>query len=615
MLNFPVYLLLCCAITIAIYCIWMLCRLNGIIIVYLIQKLKQLIFRNQKQNSLGALSSTAMILVGLAPMAIASMAPAVLMSCHESQYILLATELCLLAVLCVCPKSFRQQIDVLGLQTITQNRNVFGYVLLWSGIFSFWVVWNSSHGMDYLVVNKNPDMWAYIRRFAGFTTENLSFDGKSACSFVFGSPKKLSSFIGSLFTLMFGKNSFGITVFQGTLGGCLFLCLFWEWLFLPIRTQKKLNVLNCLWIVWAFFSPQIYWLLVSSYLSNTLFIIILGLALRQAWYFANHDQLQTSTQQVILASIILDVFSFYPAFLPVILLPYCIVLIVDAWTKYSQQQQFALLFKTVLTVSGTACVLYALFSSHLGLAEVSSSFNVLDRHGANFVPLNPWSLLQETPKPMPVRRDFGWYINLIISIPLSLYFVWYQCRRLPSSRNQQRFRNHILLISGGIIYCLYLLAYIPLEYTYRLGKIAISLIYPISIFGLLSFSHLINSKLANKTQRIKAVALCCLAVHAGFHVFKTLDLSTYPAGIVSSSGINKYQNQQELTVVGCKDTHISQKYERLVGFQLAGRYPHLSIDVVEQPKNLKTSPRGDRLIFGEVIQDNTKANPVCHFSL
>ncbi|MEO0948861.1 MAG: hypothetical protein AAFY11_12090 [Cyanobacteria bacterium J06641_5] len=84
-------------------------------------------------------------------------------------------------------------------------------------MFAIWatVAWTipDRQQLDPLLINTNPDMWAYMRRFAALTTQNLFFDGTPACDFWLQSPKKLSSFLSSLTIAATDKPSWGIILF------------------------------------------------------------------------------------------------------------------------------------------------------------------------------------------------------------------------------------------------------------------------------------------------------------------------------------------------------------------------------------------------------------------
>jgi len=155
----------------------------------------------------------------------------------------------------------------------------------------------------------------------------------------------------------------------------------------------------------------------------------------------------------------------------------------------------------------------------------------MDFHGSNFVPLNPWSLLQEKPKPMPPIRDFGWYFNIVVGLIFSLFLGWKLWQKYKAYKEKDLLAG---LIGVGV-YASYLFAYFPLESTYRLMKIAISLIYPLAIFGLLPLVKWLKVRLEHKSFWFRYGVLVLAIAHTIFHIYKVFDLNAFPAGNFSLS--------------------------------------------------------------------------------
>ena len=531
---------------IAIYLLWLICHYNGKVIFYFIHTASKNLsrFKNTKSYYYKSFSDdlpiASICLTGAMPLAILSILNAGLNSCFNSVYATIILEIILSITFIFIPAKVKNKFDIFGISAFKKNLSLVFYSGLWCFIFAFWAIVHHQQSLDYIISNTNPDMWAYVRRFAAITTDNLNFyggrdsfifNGNSACAFLLGSPKKFSSFLGSLIVYFFNGSSLGIAIFQGMLGGSLFICLFKEWFDIRLSNKKRSSFGKMLLIAWALFSPSIYWLLVSSYLSNTLFIIIVCLTVRQARIMTINYNIDTIESLVCLGSILTIVLAFYPAFAPIILLLKLItVLIYLPQEKLNRPTIIKIIIKFVGVILGVGLIFYLLFPTQLGLHEIQKSFSVLNKHGSNFVPLNPWSMLQEKPKPMASIRDFGWYINIILGLLFSLFVGWIIIQKYQKSKNYLESRNLIagLMVLG--LYSAYLLAFIPLEYTYRLMKIAISLIYPLTIFGLLPFILWSKNQLQRKSFWIRNTVLILAIAHTIFHIYKVFDINYYPSG-------------------------------------------------------------------------------------
>lgn len=612
----------------ATYLLWLVCHYNGKVIYYFIRIIVQKFSTSQTRfepKELNAfydrVSLGILCLLGILPLAILSVFTTTLNRCFNSTYAFILLETFLSFAFLLIPKTIKAQFDVLGLKIFKTNSALVFYSCLWCLIFSLWALENSYGGLDLMISNTNPDMWAYVRRFAAMTTDNLEFYGgndsftfesSSACAFFLGSPKKFSSFLGSLVISSFRDVSFGIAVFQGMLGCTLLICLFQNWLNVKFSTSREISFGKSILILWVLFSPPIYWLLISAYFSNALFLIIICLVLRETRQIAIQGNLETLENFCLLFATLTITFTFYPAFLPVLVFAYCVTaLIYFPYQNSDREQLLRIILKLSVTILIFAIFSYTLFSPQIELYEVQKSLNPLAFHGSNFVPLNPWSLLQEKPKPMARLRDFGWYFNIIVGLMFSLFLGW----KLWQKYKTHKQKDILAGLIGVGIYAGYLFAYVPLESTYRLMKIAISLVYPLAIFGLLPLVIWLKSCLEHKSFWVRYGILTLAIAHTIFHIYKVFDLNTFPAGHLSLSATNRLEEIQTLTIVGCKDVHVSQFYERLVGLQMAKQYPNLLVKVLSSPKDLTEKVQGDLVIYGEItLQESTQVN-ACRFEL
>jgi len=596
---------------IATYFIWFICHYNGRIIFSLIPCLT-----NNKSRQL----MPSICLVGAMPLALLSIITAALNTCFNSFYAFLILELFLTIIFLFLSKSIKTQSNLLGFNYFRNNLVLVISVIIWCTVFALWGAFNHKPSLDYMILNTNPDMWAYVRRIAAFTTNNLnfygltdgfSFDGNSACAYLLGSPKKFSSFLASLISYPFLGSSLGIAVFQGMLGSILFICLFKNWCQVNWSKQPWGRVLL---VTWAIFSPPLVWFAVSAYFSNALFVIVVCLTLRHCREFSLNNWLDTAENYLTLLAILIITFAFYPAFLPIIIACYMISLLIYQ-EEFNLKLLISFMVKTLTIIIVVKVLFYLIFASQLGLKEVSKSFNLLDRHGSNFVPLNPWSLLQEKPKPMGLERDFGWYFNIAISLPFSLWLGWKileKYRNTPASITRLDLRA---TLAGISLYIGYLLAYIALEHTYRLMKIATSLLYPLAIFGLLPLIIWMVSQMSKQAPWKRYIILALAIGHVIWHIEAVFDLETFPSGNLSWQGQERLEQVKSIVVVGCPDVHESQFFERLVGLQIARRYPHLTVNVVNAPASLDDNIQGDLFIYGEAKPEATSGHNTCHFSI
>lgn len=546
------------------------------------------------------------LLAGLTPLALSCLVISSLNICINSISLLLIPEVVIAILYIIIPNTSKEIFKIFLSYKYTYK--AIGLAFCWCLMFAIWATFQTPERqeLDSLLINTNPDMWAYIRRFAALTTQNLAFDGTSACSFFLQSPKKLSSFIGSVIIILCDNTSLGIILFQGLLGCGLFLCLFIDWIG---ADQRKFPwPIKIIGLVWAISSPQIYWLLVNSYLSNTLFIIVLCLGLRACRRTAIMGGASRIEKYITLIFIIINIFSFYPAALPLALGIYLTAEIIYSYNnKQTWQQQVLQRAKTLMVIAPTLLTLYIFFKDQFLIYEVRESLNPLIEHGANFVPLNPWSLLQEKPKPMPVRKDFGVWNNIIIGTIFSvctLQRLWLVLQQdeeenLPASIYRKDLTAGFF---GVLFYLSYLIAYIPLIYTYRLGKIAISVLWPLAIFTLLPLIKWLYNKIELSKNRLKKNLLIIFMIsHVILHVDKSFSQTARPSGNILMTSNTDFAGINSLVVTGCLDVHISQFYERMVGIKLARKYPDIKINVVGSEENIDGISKFTTIVTGTTI--------------
>ena len=615
--------------SIAIYLLWFICQYNGQVITYYYNFFLQSILKkstnSQNKNNFSQQNyHIQFYLIGAMPLAILSIYTAIINNCFHSLYATVGLEIFIITAFLFIPQKNKKQQDFIGKKLIKEHKSIIFYTGLWCLAFAFWATVNHHSSLDYMISNTNPDMWAYVRRFAAFTTSNLDFIGgfdsftfanNSACAYLLGSPKKFSSFLGSLVIYPFQGSALGIAVFQGMLGGTLFICLFREWFEVQFSPTKQFSAGKLILILWALFAPPVYWLMISAYFSNALFLIIVCLTLRLGQKIALNSQVDPPINLLSFTAIITIVFSFYPAFLPIITFIYNLTILIYLPAGYWRRKEFTqLIIKYGAIILFVSLIFYLRFPSQLGLYEIRKSLNVFSQHGSNFVPLNPWNLLQEKPKPMPIQRDFGWYFNLVVSIPFCLFLGRKLWRKSVETRDNLTRRHLYAGLAGVAIYWGYLLAFIPLEHTYRLMKIAISLVYPLAILGLLPFILWCKNQLLKKPSWLQTIFFVLAVAHTIFHIYKTFDLKPYPAGNFTITNANELSKAEKITIVACQDVHVSQFYERLVGLQLALRYPQLQVNVVKFTDDIENIPQPNKIIYGQTIE-TTNQQKACSFSL
>ena len=376
--------------------------------------------------------------------------------------------------------------------------------------------------------------------------------------------------------------------FKVLLGCSLFLSLFGNWYNFTYQGRSLSTTGTILAIAWAIASPAVFWLLISSYLSNALFVTIFILGVTSARRICLKSQdYPWYAIHILLFSFILNIFSFYIVILPIALIFYLATLVIYRYELYLTPRIAVKNLARLMLSAGIAILLYSmLFRHQINLSEVSGNLNALKAHGKNFVPLNPWSLVQEKPNPMPYIKDFGVWFNIIVGTIFSSFVLKIIYRNLQGLKNRKQANSVYFkdLIAAGLvvfIYIAYLLAYIPLEYTYRLGKFAVSILYPLAIVGILPTVLWFRDRIYDKKSR--AVQFACLvlvAIHIILHIDKTLYLQGQPVGKYQLAVTNNRININSLTIIGCANSTSSQKYQKIVGLDLAKQYPNLKINVI-----------------------------------
>lgn len=605
---------------------WIVVHFNGKTLLEIID----LIARNfdNKINSRFNWSSTAteaeVVIIGLVAIAIASLVSTFNGNCFNSISSFVITET---IIICLFLSSFYQlkkssnhnfwRVD------FVRSRWVFLVAVIWCLAFSVWSYLAIEpaiyQGVDPLLVNGNGDMWYYVRRFAAYTVNNVSFDNEPACYYLQTSPKKLSSFIGSIIVYLSPDTIFGITLFQGLLGCSLFLSLFGSWVNFNYRGKSLSNIGTVGAVIWAIASPSVFWLLISSYLSNALFVSIFILGLTAARRICLRNSYPNYAEPVLLFCFIINIFSFYLVFLPVALIFYLATIFIYRYDKYWQLNTFKS-FARVMLMAGISILLCCiLFKHQISLSEVTDNLNALKQHGKNFVPLNPWSLVQEKPNPMPYTKDFGVWFNVIVGIISAgfiLRIIYRNIIQLDKSEktNTTSYKDLIAAALVVGVYILYLLAHIPLEYTYRLGKFAVSILYPLATIAILPTVLWLRDRFNyHKSHNLKLVSLVLLVLHIILHIDKTLYLGAQPIGRYQLNSGKNISKIDSLTVVGCIGSTSSQKYEKLLGLDLAKDYPNLDINVITNPNLMNNFSLTDASVRGVNIAG--EKHNLCIFEL
>ena len=521
--------------------------------------------RYTSKNWLETASEVEVILLGLTPIAIASLWSTAGGNCYSSIYSFLITE-AIIICLFLLVRDRAKNGNFFGEQFFRRDWAILAISMVWCLVFTVWGILaiepDRYLGVDRLLVNQNGDMWFYVRRYAAYTVNNLSFDNQPACFFLQESPKKLSSFIGSIIVYFAPNTVSGITLFQGLLGCSLFLSLFGNWYKFTYRGKSLSTKATILAIAWAIFSPPVFWLIISSYLSNALFVTIFVLGLTAARRNClNQEAYPQYAEYVMLFCFVVCIFSFYLVILPIALLFYLASLIIYRYELYLKLDRAIANLSKILLAAGLSVLLCCIaFRHQINLTEVTDNLNALREHGKNFVPLNPWSLVQEKPNPMPNIKDFGVWFNLVVGTIFSGWILKIIARNLSGWKNAAETQHKDLIAAGSVvgIYLIYLWAYIPLEYTYRLGKLAVSIIYPLAILGILPTVLWFRDRYYRPKSGIFKVACTSLVVlHIVLHIDKTLYLRALPVGkyeVVSDTNVDTVNslNYPQLRTIFCQ---------------------------------------------------------------
>lgn len=602
---------------------WLIVHFNGKTVIGIIDLIMDVMPQTKNNKKpiktwLSVATEAEVILLGILPLAIASLVSTAGGNCFHSVPSFLLTEAIIVSLFLFIPNRLKFRSNFWGEQFYATDKLVFMMGVVWCLIFSIWgyLAINPAvnYDIDRLLVNGNGDMWFYVRRFAAYTVDNISFDNEPACFYLQISPKKFSSFIGSIIVNVAPNTVLGITLFQGLLGCSLFLALFGNWASFNYQ-GKSLSPTATLWaIAWAFFSPSVFWLIITSYLSNALFVTIFILALTAARRVClNQDKYANYVTPVLLLCFIINVFSFYIVLLPLALIFYLATVIIYQYEQYLKPKQGIKNLAKLMLVAGISIVLCCiLFNQQINLTEVSVNLNALKEHGKNFVPLNPWSLVQEKPNPMPNIKDFGVWFNIVIGSIFSVLVFKTIIRQLlilkPTKQdNSILFKDLIAAILVLIIYVLYCLAYIPLEYTYRLGKFAVSILFPLATVATLPTVMWFRDRFyRHKSRLFQLGCLALLIIHIILHIDKTLYLQALPVGKSNLVSTKQIENANSLTIVGCLNASISQKYQKILGLDLAKQYPDLAINVITANNLMDSYPATEVVFTGQDVVGEEK---------
>jgi hypothetical protein len=550
----------------------------------------------RREQDLYEISPAVFFLLGLTPLALASLIGTSFQTCINSFSLLLTTEIIILSFFTITFIKNRKIVTYLQPRLLNKYQNSILLTLIWCGVFSLWVILSFQplipSGFDQVLVNSNPDMWFYLRRYAAYLGENINFDGHEACYYLLISPKKLSSLIGSLVINWFPESNRGIIIIKGLFGASLFLSLFGHW---ADFNKNKFG------IIWAIFSPQIYWLILSSYLSNTLFIIVVILALRSAKNLSLATESKSLELRMLALGLVICLYSFYFAGIPLAILLFVFTIFIYSFipNNLSQILKDQLLLMLIIGLGITA--LFLLFPEQFYLDEVKIITDPLFKHSKNFVPLNPWSLLQERPKPMGENKDFGVWFNLALGFIIAFFMTFKISTVLAKINDSLNKRDLISALAGIIFYLCYLFAYLSLEHTYRLMKIAISFMYPLAIFGLFPLLKWLRYDwLSNKSKFLKFLVTVFVVLHIILHIYETFKLHASPTG--------QYKIAQEIardtssiTVIRCPSPDIGRRYEVLMGFRLARKYSKIPVYVIADSADTAKVNEDTKLIQGVIV--------------
>ena len=589
---------------------WLIIHFNGKTTLGIIDLILSR-FNSKKLEDRSNWLSTALeaetVLLGLLPLAIASLVSTSGGSCFSSIKSFLITEAIVIGLFLIIPNRHKKTGNFFGEHFYRSRWQVFAVAIVWCLAFSVWGYLSIdpavNQGVDRLLVNGNGDMWFYIRRFAAYTVDNVSFDNEPACYYLQTSPKKLSSFIGSIIVYVSPTTVFGITLFQGLLGCSLFLSLFANWTHFNYQ-GKSLSKTGTIWaIIWAIASPSVFWLIISSYLSNALFVSIFILGLTAARRVClNGDRYPSHAESILLFCFIVNIFSFYLVLLPVALIFYLATIFIYRYEF--TVRYFKHIAKIILAAGISVLVCCILFKHQINLSEVADNLNTLKEHGKNFVPLNPWSLVQEKPNPMPNIKDFGVWFNVVVGIIFSGFVLRTIYRNAIALKKADKTNSVCFkdLTAAGLVvgvYVLYLLAYIPLEYTYRLGKFAVSILYPLATVATLPTVLWIRDRFNyQKSGKLKLISSILLVLHIVLHIDKTLYLGAQPIGKYQITSASNLSEINSLTIMRCVDASISQKYQKILGLDLAKQYSDTAINVVTDPNLMNNYPPTEAIVKG-----------------
>ena len=577
--------------------------------------------RSTSKNWLETASEVEVILLGLTPIAIASLWSTAGGNCYSSIYSFLITE-AIIICLFLLVRDRAKNGNFFGEQFFRRDWGVLAIAMVWCLVFTVWGILaiepDRYLGVDRLLVNQNGDMWFYVRRYAAYTVNNLSFDNQPACFFLQESPKKLSSFIGSIIVYFAPNTVFGITLFQGLLGCSLFLSLFGNWYKFTYRGKSLSTKATILAIAWAIFSPPVFWLIISSYLSNALFVTIFVLGLTAARRIClNQEAYPQYANYVMLFCFVVCIFSFYLVILPIALLFYLASLVIYRYESYLKLDRAITNLSKILLAAGLSVLLCCIaFRHQINLTEVTDNLNALKEHGKNFVPLNPWSLVQEKPNPMPNIKDFGVWFNIVVGTIFSGWILKIIARNLSGWKNAAERQYKDLIAAGSVvgIYLIYLWAYIPLEYTYRLGKLAVSIIYPLAILGILPAVLWFRERYYRPKSGIFKVACTSLVVlHIVLHIDKTLYLRALPVGKYELLSTGRTNTVNSITILNCEQYSVSRKYQKIVGLDLAKQYRDLAVNVITSPNLRDKFPQSEAVVTG--IDAVSQGKNLCLFEI
>ena len=108
-----------------------------------------------------------------------------------------------------------------------------------------------------------------------------------------------------------------------------------------------------------------------------------------------------------------------------------------------------------------------------------------------------------------------------------------------------------------------------------------------------------------KSDLFKFVCSLLITLHIILHIEKAL-ANAQPTGKYQIISTDNIENIKRLTIVRCQQTSVSQKYEKIVGLDLAKQYPQLKINVITEGDITNNYPQTDLILKGTDLKGKEK---------